>query len=65
MLLPDIVLKNNVSLLFLSFFLFISCDHKHKEYAKGVFYSIRKFLENAENGDEAIQTLTPLLLDLR
>ena len=40
MLLPDIVLKNNVSLLFLSFFLFISCDHKHKEYAKGVlFYS--------------------------
>ncbi len=40
MLLPDIALKNSITLLFLSFFLFISCDHKHKEYAKGVlFYS--------------------------
>lgn len=35
-------LENNVSLLFLSFFLFISCDHKHKEYAR-VYYSIRDF----------------------
>ncbi|MCY6366912.1 NVEALA domain-containing protein [Bacteroides ovatus] len=40
-------LENNVSLLFLSFFLFISCDHKHKEYAKGVlFYSGFRTREN-------------------
>ena len=60
MLLPDIVLKNNVSLLFLSFFLFISCDHKHKEYAKGVlFYS--GFPHERELIGEVIELDTALL----
>ena len=60
MLLPDIVLKNNVSLLFLSFFLFISCDHKHKEYAKGVlFYS--GFPPERELIGEVIELDTALL----
>ncbi len=59
MLLPDIVLKNNVSLLFLSFFLFISCDHKHKGYAKDVlFYS--GFPQEKELKGEVIELDTAL-----
>ena len=53
-------MKNNVSLLFLSFFLFISCDHKHKEYAKGVlFYS--GFPHERELIGEVIELDTALL----
>ena len=60
MLLPDIALKNSITLLFLSFFLFISCDHKHKEYAKGVlFYS--GFPHERELIGEAIELDTALL----
>ena len=60
MLLPDIALKNSITLLFLSFFLFISCDHKHKEYAKGVlFYS--GFPHERELIGEVIELDTALL----
>ena len=60
MLLPDISLKNSITLLFLSFFLFISCDHKHKEYAKGVlFYS--GFPHERELIGEVIELDTALL----
>ncbi len=59
MLLPDIVLKNNVSLLFLPFFLFISCDHKHQEYVKDVlFYS--GFPQEKELKGEVIELDTAL-----
>lgn len=60
MLLPDTVLKNNISLLFLSFFFFISCNHKHKEYAKDVlFYS--EFPQERELRGEVIELDTALL----
>jgi len=53
-------LKNSITLLFLSFFLFISCDHKHKEYAKGVlFYS--GFPHERELIGEVIELDTALL----
>ncbi|MCY6366404.1 BF3164 family lipoprotein [Bacteroides ovatus] len=53
-------LENSITLLFLSFFLFISCDHKHKEYAKGVlFYS--GFPHERELIGEVIELDTALL----
>lgn len=61
MLLEDIVLKNNVSLLFLSFFLFISCDHKHKEYVGNVL-SYSRFPQEKELKGEVIELDTALFL---